>query len=278
LITFKLKLSTIFGVLGLIVMGLTALAISIPELQNDANLKDNQKEVRGSVTENRVTHDSKRNFDNYELQYTFKIPPSSDLYTLSDATGRKNLWSTLTKQDWDDARKNRTLTIIYLPDNPWVNRPKSQKYNPHDDAIFAAITISGIPLLIAFLISYMAFVERKKLILVNANGQTPPKNLSWYKTDVTRYKPVEISEKQTVLESELSTATDKLEIYIQSDSKHTKVIKTKIKKPQNEDYTVNSEEPPATPIILKDQFTDNINGSLVNIIKDENADKFEGMF
>ncbi len=53
-------------------------------------------------------------------------------------------------------------------------------------------------------------------------------------------------------------------------------IYTKFLTPPNNN--VNSIEQSVTPITSKDKFTDNLKELPVNIIKDENTDKFEGMF
>ena len=65
---------------------------------------------------------------------------------------------------------------------------------------------------------------------------------------------------------------------IKSESEVSKVIETKSERPEYANNNVNSIEQSVTPITSKDKFTDNLKELPVNIIKDENTDKFEGMF
>ena len=85
--------------------------------------------------------------------------------------------------------------------------------------------------------------------------------------------------KKTVgLSVELNQASLALETQIKSESEVSKVIETKSERPEYANNNVNSIEQSVTPITSKDKFTDNLKELPVNIIKDENTDKFEGMF
>ena len=76
----------------------------------------------------------------YEVQYKFDVDGQS--YTYSDSTGRKELWATLPKADWEASKSIGTLPVLYNAKNPWTNRPQYPDDWPYGGPI-AGMSITG---------------------------------------------------------------------------------------------------------------------------------------
>jgi hypothetical protein len=85
----------------------------------EINLSSQGKIVEATITDTQTYTDSNGQ-DNYEVRYQFTV--NGTTYSHADSTGRQNLWVTL-----PDQTANNTLEVIYLPGNPWVNRPTDSK-------------------------------------------------------------------------------------------------------------------------------------------------------
>ncbi len=178
--TFKLSASSIFLLAALFFFGLWSVIFGSRTLLNEIKLQKSHLYMQAIVTDTRIFPGTRKNPGiSYELQYKFKPPFKSEIYSFSDETGRRDLWATLTKAQWNDARYAGTLKIMYSPDNPWLNRPVSKKSDSTDDASY--LGIMGIVLLLMVLLCIRKiFIEHKMLIIANVSGQTPPVNLKWH--------------------------------------------------------------------------------------------------
>jgi len=59
----------------------------------------------------------------YEFQYEFAVPGREELFARSNAEPRQNIWTKhLTYPEWA-ALRGTQFEVVYLPNNPWVNRP-----------------------------------------------------------------------------------------------------------------------------------------------------------
>jgi hypothetical protein len=71
----------------------------------------------------------------YNIRYTFRIPGDPEQYTAADLLGRTDLWTRVTREAWETARRDGdTLRVLYLPEQPWVNQPASIAGNPAFDS------------------------------------------------------------------------------------------------------------------------------------------------
>jgi hypothetical protein len=115
-----LILSIVWVVASLIFVLITSL-----EADHEASLLQNGATIRASITDYRISTRSGRyaSGDSYDVQYQFSLDDGTGPYTASDATGRRNLWCSLAKPDYDAAIASGKIDILYLPQNPWVNRP-----------------------------------------------------------------------------------------------------------------------------------------------------------
>ena len=141
------------------------LLFSVITLDREITLRQDGITIKAIVTNERVSKDTQ-----YEVQYRFSPDDQASWYTASDAMGRSNLWESLTKDDYDLAVTYGKVDVLFLPQNPWVNRPLRS----------ASSNASPVVLLVSSLgfvgFGLFAFRESKKYV-VQRLGQ-PPK-LSW---------------------------------------------------------------------------------------------------
>jgi len=176
-ISYKLKPSTLLYAGFPFLLGLVFIALALPEVLNESKLREHGKQVLANVIDSRITKDRKRQKTNYELKYSFTLPFSSELYNRSDVTGRRDLWSTLPREQWDNARATGSLLVVYLPKNPWINHPCA---DPNQDPE-GGLLVGGITMLGTVFILGIAYMERRKLALAQRTGQILTKEPSWNK-------------------------------------------------------------------------------------------------
>ena len=105
-------------VTGLIGVGLLFLGVStiVQEIRLDKE---------GIVAVATITNDQEFIDDDgqkkHQIQYQFIVDGA--LYTYADSTGRRNLWHTISEEDWSSLRETNQIKVVYLPSNPWINRP-----------------------------------------------------------------------------------------------------------------------------------------------------------
>ena len=58
----------------------------------------------------------------YEVKYQFSTDGGYTWYSCSDRTGRRNLWCSVTEDQWQIAQSTRQVEVKYLPGKPWINR------------------------------------------------------------------------------------------------------------------------------------------------------------
>jgi hypothetical protein len=117
IVTLKSLIVSIAGVLFFAFM----LLFVFLDVGHEVDLQQEGKTVKAIVTNERIM--TTRNSPSYEVQYRFSPDDGTSWYTASDAMGRSNLWMSLTKQDYDVAVASGKVDVIFLPQNPWVNRP-----------------------------------------------------------------------------------------------------------------------------------------------------------
>jgi hypothetical protein len=69
----------------------------------------------------------------YKLHYQFQPEAGGDWYSYSDELDRRNLWYSPSMAEWELAQSTQRIRILYLPDDPWINRPVDE--SPVGDAI-----------------------------------------------------------------------------------------------------------------------------------------------
>jgi len=89
-------------------------------IQNRRSLLENGVVTTATVTDVRVDTDEEAGYD---IRYSFRVGDRATLYSLSDETKRRNLWYPPTDEEWEIILQTNEIEVIYLPENPWNNRP-----------------------------------------------------------------------------------------------------------------------------------------------------------
>jgi hypothetical protein len=87
----------------------------------------------------------------YDIRYRFRVGNLDAWYCKGDWIGRRNLWSSLPRPNWEEAQRTQRIDVVYLPDNPWTNSPvKSDDVNnvARDWIFFAFVFIVSLMLAI----------------------------------------------------------------------------------------------------------------------------------
>lgn len=107
-------------------LALMALFITVPVgylgvtgLHNERRLAESAARTCAEVTGHRIMASARRR--QFELQYAFSV--GRQRYTHSDETGRKGLWADVPPEDWHAARDRGCVEVLYLAEDPEVNRP-----------------------------------------------------------------------------------------------------------------------------------------------------------
>lgn len=95
------------------------------------NLTHTNKVV-AEITGHREWHDNIM-----EIRYRFQVEDDQTWYSASDAmTGKKNLWMPITELEWQDiVRRGQLVDVLYLQNNPWINKPVNQTGIPVWDSL-----------------------------------------------------------------------------------------------------------------------------------------------
>jgi hypothetical protein len=92
----------------------------------------------GVITEGRVVGRRER-----EVRYRIRV--GKDEYTHADVTGRTSLWTSLDDDGLVEA-DGGVVSVRYLPDDPWVNRPVHAGAMPLGDPLAAACVFGSVGL------------------------------------------------------------------------------------------------------------------------------------
>jgi hypothetical protein len=115
-----LMLSIVWVVASLIFVLITSL-----EADHEISLMQDGVTIKASLTDYRVSTRSGRysSGNSYDVRYQFSLDDGAGVYTASDATGRRDLWRSIPRPDYDAAVASGAIEVVYWPRNPWVNRP-----------------------------------------------------------------------------------------------------------------------------------------------------------
>lgn len=114
--------------------------------------------VEAEVLDTRIMS-SRKVGTTHELLYSFTLPGDPQKYTLSDGTGRDELWTSVPEADWHTAEKSRKVSVRYLPENPWISRPVNSGAAPLGDPI--AGLVLGLLILAPCLLGLFAVLRRR---------------------------------------------------------------------------------------------------------------------
>lgn len=66
--------------------------------------------------------------DGPQIRYQFWTPNDSTIYHPVGLAGFTARWVPITEQVWEQAQRSGSITVAYLPDNPWANQPVGQEF------------------------------------------------------------------------------------------------------------------------------------------------------
>ena len=108
-------------ILGLLLVGA---AVSVPVgvwtvigYQAEVALRESDARVCALVDAQRVVGRQQE----HEVRYHFEV--GGERYTYADATGRSDLWASVSAADLERAESEGCVDVVYLPRDPSVNRP-----------------------------------------------------------------------------------------------------------------------------------------------------------
>ena len=115
-------------------VGTAFVYIAWPDVRDAWRLDRSRATVDAQVVEARTM--TGQHFETiYDVRYRFRIPGLGEWFTRRErGTGRSDLWSSLDQPEWERARASGVLRVVYVPDDPSVNRPASRVGSSKADA------------------------------------------------------------------------------------------------------------------------------------------------
>lgn len=143
----------------------------VGSVRDEYALRGADSVVEATVTARRVRRDSDGG-RTYGVRYRFRLPGSSQVYTASDSTGRRNLWMSIDSDLWRQVRQGRKISVAYLPGDPWANRPTESEGSPFGDAV-AGLVLGLVVGLIALGVWILALLDLMRPLPVTAPTEIP---------------------------------------------------------------------------------------------------------
>ena len=146
---FRLK-RFILSVLGL-VTGLWMAGDTWISFQEEQSLASGGMRTMAFAREWRVYQG--RGGRSYQLRYDFKVAGRAEDFTRRALFPyeRKDLWESLPEPDWEQTRRTGRIEVIYLPNDPWTNRPAQTAGERRNDRMIGMV--AGVGFAIAGLVS-----------------------------------------------------------------------------------------------------------------------------
>jgi hypothetical protein len=145
---------TILVILCSLAFSLPMFYLGISSIYDELALNSRGVVINAAVVATQIWEDS--GTERYEVQYQFSVDGDNTAYSYSDRFGRHNLWSLVTREQWEDLQTTQQVAIKYLPGNPCVNRPvHSDPASPLPD-LLGAIILGFAPWLILLIVRVYA--------------------------------------------------------------------------------------------------------------------------
>ncbi len=143
---FSKNESTLF--IGLILFFFALFLLNLVSFIQEVKLSTGAIFDIAEITDRRVhTVESRRGkWTDYEVKYKFDV--NGESYTYSDSTGRDDLWAALQSAEWEDSKNTGTLSVLYNPKKPWINRPLHPDDWPYGGPIAGMILMGGLSALL----------------------------------------------------------------------------------------------------------------------------------
>jgi hypothetical protein len=124
-----------FAMWGLFTLAWPAFFWALGEVRAELALSDpaRVRSAEGEIVDRRVLDG--RN----EVRYRFRIEGSDQWYSAADGTGRRELWTPVRSAESDSR-----ISVNYLPEDPWHNRPVNRWGMPVQDSAAGAVLFAGL--------------------------------------------------------------------------------------------------------------------------------------
>ena len=108
---------------AMIAAGMFFWLLSYPQLRDVRALCSQARRVSAEVYETRISHDVHGIKKHYDIRYRFRLDPAGPWYTQSEKglLARHELWTSLPKEAWEEAKSSSQVQVDYLPSDPSVN-------------------------------------------------------------------------------------------------------------------------------------------------------------
>ena len=151
-------------VLGIILLlaGAVVTYLGVTEVRRTMQLEDANTHVEATVYDTRVSG-ANSNID-HDVHYRFKV--DGDTYSYTDATGQRNLWASVGRSEWEDAKDSGKIDVVYADSDPWINRPASSDIAPNLDNV--AGLLFGLGMLITGIVMLVKSRRRAETVSLDA--------------------------------------------------------------------------------------------------------------
>lgn len=130
--------------------------MGLPDLYDAMRLRRSSAAVDAEVTETRISRDM-HGTPSSDVRYRFRVPGRTEWFTRQErGTRQKNLWSSLSTEEYEQARSNGRIRVVYVPEDPETNCPASLKNRSLGNVAFG-LTAGTLMLLVgAFYLTSVA--------------------------------------------------------------------------------------------------------------------------
>jgi hypothetical protein len=152
----------VFGLI-LLLAGAVVTWLGATEVRRTLQLQDANTHVEAKVVDTAI-HSNGNSGSRDVVRYRFQV--EGDSYSYTDATGQRNLWASVGRDEWEDARDSGKIDVVYADGDPWINRPASSDIAPNLDN--AAGLLFGLAMLGTGIVMLVRSRRRAEMVGVDA--------------------------------------------------------------------------------------------------------------
>lgn len=104
----------------LFILAAASLFLALYDLRNELRLRNQGVVVQAQLTEATVLEEAGGPV--HAVKYAFTAA-DGQRYTASQTLSGPNVWMSLDEPVWNEVVARATLPVVYVPDDPWTNRP-----------------------------------------------------------------------------------------------------------------------------------------------------------
>lgn len=125
----------------------------------EVRLRSSGEVVSAGVTNHQITK-SRRGTVTHSVRYVFDVPDGPEKVTHEDGTGRDNLWASMEAEAYYEATKSKKVDVLYLPDEPTINRPVRAAGGRFGGDQIAGL-ILGLVILVPCLLIFVSLLRKR---------------------------------------------------------------------------------------------------------------------